>query len=275
MLHLLQREVASDRGMVTAASSRILTITVRPMGCRVKDVINASMPWSALGRIRPREAAFLEVTFETASLHFVEMGSVRIHVANYNRRRILRTELFPLLQKHLCDLGVRPGRAGLVVVVRQVGVEEPDRDVAEFELPPSDVTGSIVVPWNLHVSTAHKSYSTAVVQHVVLRARLRVRSITRCACQSVPVLAFLKPDYGWSYCPDLFRIARNPCVVISILRVVAHDFYRFTLGGRARSYGTRLVIVLRLRPVTIARIRRAERKRSTAVTTTRALCGRL
>lgn len=126
---LLQREFTSDRSMVAATRSRVFATIVRPMCCRIKDVINVSITWPSFGRIRPCETVVLEITFETASLNLIEHRGVRIHIPHHDRRRILRTQLLPFVQKHPCDLRVSGLGPGFVVIVRQVGVEEPDRDI--------------------------------------------------------------------------------------------------------------------------------------------------
>ena len=121
-------------------------------------MINTAMSWIAPSRIRPCKAVCLEIAFETTSIHFIEVRGVRIHVTNDDRRCILRTEFLPFLQEHLCDLGVRSTGRGFIMVVRQVGVEEPNYGITKPELPPRDKAFGKVVPWNAQLPTAHKCY---------------------------------------------------------------------------------------------------------------------
>merc|ERR1712176_64553 len=89
---------------------------------------------------------------------------------------------------------MRSLRISFIMVVRQMGVEEPNTGIIELKQTPSDVTWSIIIPWDAHISALHKAHFLGIEQHVVLASSVLIRGVTRNACQSVPVLALLKPD---------------------------------------------------------------------------------
>lgn len=219
----LQFKRACDRGVVAASTACVAATTVTPMCRGIEDVVNAPISWMTLGGVSQNEAVVLQIAVESARVNPVEVGGMRVHVANHDRRSILDAQLPPLVQQHARDLGVRSLRAGLVVVVRQVRVEEPDLHLTQQELPPSDGTGCIVVTRNSHPTATEEGDFTGIEQDVVLPVGLLVCRIARKAGETVSVLALLQAHNCRCHFFDLGCIPTHPGIVISVLRVVAHD----------------------------------------------------
>merc|ERR1712110_174068 len=177
-----QDKVTRDGGKIATAGAIVSAILLRPMRCRIQDVIDTSVAWVAPGRIRPGEAVCLEVTLKATSSDLVVVGREGIHITDYDRRRILRTELLPFLQKHFRNLCVRSFGRSFIVVMWQVGVEEPNFGIPKLELTPCDGPLRIVVLRNTHIPVAHERQLAGVMQDVVLSSSAFQRHVTRKAC---------------------------------------------------------------------------------------------
>jgi len=167
----LQRERASDRCMIATSGPSVAAAAVRPMCSGVEDVVNPTVSRIAPCCVGPHESILLQIALKATRMVLVETRSVRIHVADHDGRSVLCTQLPALLQEHFCDPGMRPLIPGFVMIVRQVGVEEPDVDVTQLELAPGDRSRRVVVSRDAHPAATEKSDLAWIKQHVVLGSR--------------------------------------------------------------------------------------------------------
>jgi len=232
-----QLEVTRNRGVIAATSAGVPAIMMCPMRGGVKNMVDATIPWTSSRSVGPHEAVVREIALKTACVHLVEVGGVGIHVTNDDCGRILRAQIPPLLQEHVGDPRMCRLRPSFIVVVGQMCVEEPEGDIAELEFSPRDGARGIIISRDGHPATAQEGDLAGVEQHVVLSVRLCVCRIPREARQAIPVLTLLKAYDGGSHCLDLLCIAMHPGIVILVLCIVAHHLQSRTTGtGTTRNW---------------------------------------